>query len=69
MSEKTIRRVQGQAFVIIFFYLILMYITPESPYITAGFWVIILHTMQLIAAKLLKMKGEKNYENQAYQME
>lgn len=69
MSEKTIRRVQGQAFVIIFFYLILMYITPESPYITAGFWVIILHTMQLIAAKLLKMKGEKNYEQQAYQME
>lgn len=69
MSEKLIHRVRGQAFVIIFFYLVLMYITPENPYITAGFWVIILHTMQLIAAKLLKMKGERRYESQTYQME
>lgn len=69
LSEKIIHRVRGQAFVIIFFYLTLTYITPENPYITAGFWVIILHTTQLIAAKLLKVKGENRYESQTYQME
>lgn len=69
LSEKIIKRVRGQAFVIIFFYLTLTYITPENPYITAGFWVIILHTVQLIAAKLLKMKGVNRYEGQTYQME
>lgn len=73
LSEKVIHRSRGQAFVIIFFYLALAYITPENPYITAGFWVIILHTTQLVAAKLLKLlmrKGEvNNYESQTYQME
>lgn len=69
MEEKTKNRVRLQAFVIIFFYLTLTYITPENPYITAGFWVIILHTTQLIAARLLKMKGEKRYESPTYQME
>lgn len=69
LSEKIIHRVRGQAFLIIFFYLVLTYITPENPYITAGFWVIILHTTQLIAAKLLKMKGVNQYEGQTYQME
>lgn len=68
-SEKMVKRVRGQAFVIIFFYLTLTYITPENPYITAGFWVIILHTVQLIAAKLIKMKGVNHYESQTYQME
>ena len=69
LSEKIIHRVRGQAFIIIFFYLTLTYITPENPYITAGFWVIILHSVQLIAAKLLKMKGVNRYESQTYQME
>lgn len=71
-SEAMSRRVRGQAFLIIFFYLALTYITPESPYITAGFWVIILHTTQLTAAKLIKIfktKGVNRYEGQAYQME
>lgn len=70
MEAKTRNRFRGQAFVIIFFYLTLMYITPENPYITAGFWVIILHTAQLAAAKLLKiLKGVNHYEKQTYQME
>ena len=68
-SEKMIKRVRGQAFVIIFFYLTFTYITPENPYITAGFWVIILHTMQLVAAKLINVKGVNRHENQTYQME
>lgn len=69
LSNETTKRVRVQAFILIFFYLIITYIVPESPYIFAGFWVIILHTAQLSAAKLLKMKGVNHYEKQAYQVE
>jgi len=69
LSEKTTGRVRIQAFIVIFFYLTITYIVPENLYITTGFWVIILHTAQLIAAKLLKMKGEQHYEKQTYQVE
>ena len=61
LSLKVTKRVRIQAFLIIFFYLTLTYILPETPYITTGFWVVILHTVQLIAAKTLK-KGTKKFE-------
>lgn len=67
LSEKTTKRVRLQSFVSIFFYLMLTFIVPESCYITTGFWVIILHTLQLAAAKILKMKGEQKHEELAYQ--
>ena len=67
LSERVTKRVKLQSFVIIFFYLSLTFIVPENPYITVGFWVIILHTLQLSAAKILKMKGERKYEELAYQ--
>ncbi len=63
LSEKNIKRVKLQAFVIIFIYLTLTYIMPENPYMVAGFWVVILNTLQLAAAKILKKKGE-NYEGE-----
>lgn len=69
LPEKTVRRVRIQAFVIIFFYLTLTYIMSESPYITVGFWIIILHTLQLIVAKILKLKGVWNHERKTYQVE
>ncbi len=59
LNEGCIKRVKIQAFIIIFLYLTLTYIMPESPSIIAGFWVIVLHTLQLIVAKILKKKGEK----------
>lgn len=34
-----------------------MYIIPENPYFAAGFWMIILHSLQLFVAKIRK-KGE-----------
>lgn len=65
LSNDCTKRVKLQAFLVIFFYLALAYIVPENPYITCGFWVIILHTLQLSAAKLLKK--EENYrEREAY---
>lgn len=41
----------------IFVYTLILYIIPENPYITAGFWMIILHSLQLFIAKIRK-KGE-----------
>lgn len=59
------KRVKVQAFLIIFFYLTLMYIVPENPYFVCGFWVIILNTLQLMAAKVQK-KEVLVYEREAY---
>lgn len=60
-SPESRAKSKTQVFVIIFFYLILTYLLPESIYITSGFWIIILHTMQLMAAYFMKgvdfMKG------------
>lgn len=41
----------------IFFYTLLLYIIPNNRYLYIGFWVIILHSLQLIVAKIRK-KGE-----------
>ena len=70
LSEHHVKKVRIQAFVFIFFYIVVLYIVPENPditpYMTVGFWVIILHTLQLIAARILK-KGEVNYESKINQ--
>ena len=41
----------------IFIYALATYIIPDNQYITVGFWIIILHSLQLPAAKIRK-KGE-----------
>lgn len=41
----------------IFMYALILYIIPENPYLTAGVWMIILHSLQLFVAKIQK-KGE-----------
>lgn len=67
LGEGLVKRVKLQAFLIIFFFITLTYIIPENPYITAGFWVIILHTLQLVAARIIK-KGEP-YERKICEVE
>lgn len=57
LGKSLVKRVRIQAFLVIFFYLTLTYIVPENPYMVAGMWVIILHTLQLAAARIIK-KGE-----------
>ena len=42
---------------IIFIYTITLYIIPQNPYFIAGTWMIILHSLQLIVAKIIK-KGD-----------
>lgn len=41
----------------IFIYTLILYIIPENEYLYVGFWVIILHSLQLFVAKIRK-KGE-----------
>lgn len=66
LSQDCTKRVRLQAFIIIFLYLTLTYIIPENSYFACGFWVIILHTLQLVVAKLLKKEGSY-HERKAYQ--
>lgn len=40
-----------------FFYALFLYIIPDNSYLYVGFWVIILHSLQLIIAKIQK-KGD-----------
>lgn len=53
----TIKKQRHICITFIFFYSIALYIIPENPYIISGFWVIILHSLQLIAGKI-KKKGD-----------
>ena len=41
----------------IFFYTLLLYVIPKNDFFAVGFWIIILHSLQLIIAKILK-KGD-----------
>ncbi len=38
----------------LFAYAIVLFLFPDNPYLFVGFWVILLHSLQLIAAKILK---------------
>lgn len=55
-----VRKSKLQSFTIIFIFTIVMYIIPMNPYLYAGFWIIILQSLQLIVAKILKRR--KNHE-------
>ena len=42
-----------------FVYIILLYIMPDNPLLTVGFWIIILHIAQLFISKLLVVINQK----------
>lgn len=67
LRDGLVKRVKIQAFLFIFFFIVITYIVPENPYITVGFWVIILHTLQLVAARIIK-KGDP-YEREIVEAE
>lgn len=56
-SDNMLKKCRTKSFIIIFFYLTLVYIIPENYLIFVGFWVIILHTIQLICAYFLQKGG------------
>lgn len=57
---------KNSSFLIIFIFFIIVSIfnsNPQiSPYLSIGFWTIILHTMQMIFAKIFQTKGGSYYE-------
>ena len=59
----SIHKSKVQATVVICIYAALLYVIPEHPLITVGFWIIILQSTQLVAAKLIKqMQRRRNDE-------
>lgn len=59
LTEKVKQRGRICTVVTILFFFILMYIIPENLYAITGFWIIISHTLQLIAAKIRKKGAQK----------
>lgn len=59
LSEASKQKCRIYTTTTILFFFVLMYIIPENLYSITGFWIIISHTLQLIAAKIRK-KGVKN---------
>ena len=55
-TEEKTRQCKLQLFTIIFLYSILVFICPQNLFMLTGFWVIMIHTMQLIAAYLKKRR-------------
>ncbi len=49
-NEKLRNKSKKSAFRIIFIYLLILFIVPENRFLTVGFWVIILQTLQLLWA-------------------
>lgn len=56
-SDEHNRHCKNTASIFIFLYALALYIIPENQYLTVGFWIIILHSLQLAAAKIRK-EGE-----------
>lgn len=48
--------------ILVFTYALLLYIIPENSLLQTGFWVIILHTIQLLVGKLITKGGDKDYD-------
>lgn len=58
LSEESKQKGRICTVITIIFFIVIMYIIPENRYAITGFWIIISHTLQLIAAKIRK-KGVK----------
>lgn len=56
LSDKVCMKLKNKLVILIFTFYIMLYIMPQNQYMTVGFWVIILNTLQLTVAKL-RIKG------------
>lgn len=56
-SPQHFRRCRNISCCFMFLFSLLLYIMPDNPYMIIGFWIIILHSLQLLAAKI-RTKGE-----------
>lgn len=56
LSPRQIEFRKNLTILLIFAFIIILYMIPEHPYTVVGFWVIILHSCQLLVAKLIACK-------------
>ena len=56
-SPQHAKRCRNITCIFIFIFTLLLYIIPDNPYMITGFWIIILHSLQLLVAKIQK-KGD-----------
>ena len=52
-----VRKSKLQAFSIIMIYALILFIVPTNQYLVTGFWIIMLQSLQLLVAKLIKKEG------------
>lgn len=57
LSDEVCHKLKIKFYSVIFVFYILLFVMPENRYVTTGFWVIILNTLQLITAKILVKGG------------
>lgn len=62
LSDEISLKLKNKLIIVIFIFYLLLFIMPQNPYMTVGFWVIILNTLQLTVAKLF-IKGESLWKN------
>lgn len=60
LTEQRIKKGRLRAAFIIFIFSVILYVIPECKYIPACFWIIIVHSLQLIYAKI--RRKEKKHE-------
>lgn len=56
-TPESFKRFRNITCTFIFIFSLILYIMPAHPYMLAGFWIVILHSFQLLVAKIRK-KGE-----------
>lgn len=62
LSQAKIALCKSITTTVIFSFILIANIVPSSPNVTVGFWVVILHTLQLVIAKLLVVAKRKKKE-------
>lgn len=59
-SKKHIKTYKTIVSTFIFIFTLVLYIIPESPHLIVGFWIIILHSLQLIIAKYRRKEAQND---------
>lgn len=54
LSQEICEKLKLKNFFVIFIFSVFLFIVPDNQYLTTGFWVIILNTIQLVLAKIFK---------------
>lgn len=60
LDEAFIRKMRLRAVIIAALYACVCLLAPASAYTTVTFWIVVLHALQLIIAKLIQKGGERN---------